>query len=61
MLQPGQDAPEIKTQAFMPNGTFKEVSLADFKVKFYLFQNAGEMENTLFRKQLTVHSPEAIL
>ena len=32
MLQPGMPAPEIKAQAFLPNGTFKEVSLGDYKV-----------------------------
>lgn len=34
MLQPGQQAPEIKAQAYMPNGTFKEISLADYHGKY---------------------------
>ena len=36
MLQPGQAAPEIKSQAFLPNGTFKELSLADYKGKYLI-------------------------
>jgi len=35
-------APEIKAQAFMPNGTFKEVGLSDYKVVktfFKVFKN----------------------
>lgn len=34
MLQPGMPAPEIKAQAYMPNGTYKGVTLADYKGKY---------------------------